>query len=125
MADKHAHAHEHHASAAETLPVTSLLHAGYSHATLRAWQTERVLARHMLVYPVFVNDKVDTIDPIVAMPGQARVSVDRLAELLAPLVAKGLPAVLLFGVPESITKASVRRRPRRRRRRPGSAGPDP
>jgi porphobilinogen synthase len=33
------------------------------------------------------------------MPGQYRWSIDRMDELLEPCVARGLPAVLLFGVP--------------------------
>jgi len=88
-----------------TLPVTSRLHAGYAHPTLRAWQTERTLSKEMLVYPIFVTDKPGVVaDPITAMPGQFRYSVAALNDVVSPLVAKGLPAVLLFGVPESAAK---------------------
>jgi delta-aminolevulinic acid dehydratase/porphobilinogen synthase len=98
------HAHAPAATAAATLPVRSLLHAGYATPQLRTWQTGALLSRSALVYPVFVTDKRDAVDPIAAMPGQHRYSVDRLTAALAPLVAKGLAAVLLFGVPENITK---------------------
>ena len=91
------------------LPLTSLLHAGYATPTLRAWQNERELTTARLVYPVFVTDKTDAVDPIAAMPGQSRISVDRLVGILGPLVEKGLPAVIIFGVPENITKVRARR----------------
>ena len=51
----------------------------------------------------------NAVDPIAAMPGQSRISVDRLVGILGPLVEKGLPAVIIFGVPENITKVSARR----------------
>lgn len=53
-----------------------------------------------LVFPIFVVDGEDQKQPIDAMPGQFRWSVDRLPELLALVTKAGIPAVLLFGLPK-------------------------
>jgi porphobilinogen synthase len=74
------------------------LHPGYSHPLLRLWQAEGTIEKHRLVYPMFVTDGSGKKETISAMPGQYRWSVDRLGELLEPLVKKGLNSVLLFGV---------------------------
>ncbi|KNE70586.1 hypothetical protein AMAG_14712 [Allomyces macrogynus ATCC 38327] len=80
------------------------LHPANQHPTLRAWNSEpRVRAEH-LVYPVFVTDVPDAIEPIASLPGIARYGVKTLVKHLAPLVAKGLQCVLLFGVPSAIPK---------------------
>jgi hypothetical protein len=50
------------------------------------------------VYPIFITDQADAKEEIKAMPGQYRWGVNRLRECIAPLVAKGLKAVLIFGV---------------------------
>ncbi|GFO45701.1 delta-aminolevulinic acid dehydratase, partial [Plakobranchus ocellatus] len=49
-------------------------------------------------------DDPDAVQPINSMPGQSRYGVNRLVEALTPLVDMGLKAVLLFGVPENLTK---------------------
>ena len=45
--------------------------------------------------------------PLGGLPNQHRWGVDRLEEFLAPLVAKGLQSVILFGVPERKQKDAV------------------
>lgn len=50
------------------------------------------------------SDDPDAVQQIKSMPGQYRYGVNRLEEALRPLVAKGLKAVLLFGVPEKLEK---------------------
>ena len=75
------------------------LHPGYGHPVLRLWQADGSVEKHRLVYPVFITDGAGQKQEIGAMPDQHRWSVDRVGELLEPLVAKGLRAVLLFGVP--------------------------
>lgn len=50
------------------------------------------------MFPIFVHDQESSSVPISAMPGQSRWSVDKLPELLDPLVDQGLSSVLLFGV---------------------------
>lgn len=50
------------------------------------------------MYPIFVLDEDDKKNEIKSMPGQYQWSVDKLPELLDPLVELGLRAVILFGV---------------------------
>ena len=53
-----------------------------------------------LIAPFFVvpGDGVEV--PIASMPGNARLSVDRLVDAVKEVEAAGVPAVLLFGVPD-------------------------
>uniref|UniRef100_A0A0B7ANN1 Delta-aminolevulinic acid dehydratase n=1 Tax=Arion vulgaris TaxID=1028688 RepID=A0A0B7ANN1_9EUPU len=83
----------------------AILHSGYHHPTLRAWNSENItITPNNLVYPIFVVDDPDAVQQIRSMPGQSRYGVNRLKEALQPLVDKGLKAVLLFGVPEKLEK---------------------
>eukprot|EP00455_Lapot_gusevi_P045701 TRINITY_DN5886_c0_g1_i4.p1 TRINITY_DN5886_c0_g1~~TRINITY_DN5886_c0_g1_i4.p1 ORF type:complete len:336 (+),score=45.73 TRINITY_DN5886_c0_g1_i4:66-1073(+) len=77
----------------------SHLHASYSHPVLTGWQTNcaRVEVRN-LIYPIFVTDSPEAKEEIRALPGQYRWGVNRLDELISPLVEKGLSSVIIFGV---------------------------
>ncbi|KAK7895421.1 hypothetical protein WMY93_020746 [Mugilogobius chulae] len=86
-------------------PAESILHSGYFHPTLRTWQTCNTdLRPDNLIYPIFITDNEDAIEPIGSLPGQARYGVNRVEELLQPLVQKGLKCVLIFGVPAKVIK---------------------
>uniref|UniRef100_A0A8C7SWK0 Delta-aminolevulinic acid dehydratase n=2 Tax=Oncorhynchus mykiss TaxID=8022 RepID=A0A8C7SWK0_ONCMY len=90
---------------AKMQPVDSLLHSGYFHATLRCWQScSSDLRPENLIYPIFVTDSPDAVEPIASLPGQARYGVNKLEGMLRPLVEKGLKCVLIFGVPAKIAK---------------------
>ncbi|XP_067417632.1 delta-aminolevulinic acid dehydratase [Emydura macquarii macquarii] len=83
----------------------SLLHSGYFHPVLRSWQTSATaFDASNLIYPIFVTDSPDAVEPIASLPGQARYGVNKLEGLLRPLVDKGLKCVLIFGVPTSLAK---------------------
>ncbi|BFZ06002.1 hypothetical protein BsWGS_09041 [Bradybaena similaris] len=83
----------------------AILHSGYHHQTLRAWNSlSTTITANNLLYPIFIVDDPDAVQPIKSMPGQSRYGVNRLEEALRPLVEKGLSAVLLFGVPENLEK---------------------
>ncbi|KAH6593718.1 hypothetical protein BASA50_007154 [Batrachochytrium salamandrivorans] len=73
--------------------VSSLLHSGYHHPTLRTWQASAGGLSHItkpsLVFPIFIHDLPDVKEPIATLPGQFR---------------RGWLTVLLFGVPTSIEK---------------------
>ena len=88
-------------SPTHTVPHTPLhrhrLHPAYSHNLLQLWQSDFSISPHDLVYPIFVTDAPNSKQPIGSLHGQYRWSVDRLPELLTPLVERGLRAVLLFG----------------------------
>nr|ACM09549.1 Delta-aminolevulinic acid dehydratase [Salmo salar] len=76
-------------------PVDSLLHSGYFHATLRCWQScASDLRPENLIYPIFVTDSPDAVEPIASLPGQARYGVNKLEGMLRPLAEKGLKCVL-------------------------------
>lgn len=83
----------------------SLLHSGYFHPVLRSWQTSAtVFDSSNLIYPIFVTDSPDAVEPINSLPGQARYGVNKLKEVLQPLVEDGLKCVLIFGVPANLPK---------------------
>ena len=52
------------------------------------------------VYPLFVTEGRDRRDPIASMPGQQRLSIDLLIKEGADVAALGIPAVILFGIPD-------------------------
>jgi porphobilinogen synthase len=54
-----------------------------------------------LIYPVFVVPGVGVREEIGSMPGVFHLSVDQLEAEAAELLELGIPAVILFGLPES------------------------
>ncbi|KAL2919329.1 Aminolevulinate dehydratase [Polyrhizophydium stewartii] len=88
--------------------VSSLLHSGYGHPTLRAWQTTAgglgAVTKESLVFPIFVHDKPDVKEEIPTLPGQFRYGINTLKATFEPLVRKGLKTVLVFGVPVTAEK---------------------
>jgi porphobilinogen synthase len=68
---------------------------------LRRMVRETSLVPSDFIYPLFVQDGHDVHEPISAMPGQFRWSVDRLALQAREIAALNIPAVLLFGIPHS------------------------
>jgi len=73
---------------------------------------ETTLSVDDFVYPFFVVPGEGVANPVASMPGVSQFSVDRLVEEAAAVNDLGIPAIILFGVPES--KDAV-----------GSAGYDP
>jgi porphobilinogen synthase len=59
-----------------------------------------VLTPADLIYPLFVTFGDNKQEPIDSMPGQFRWSVDRLVPEVTAAWALGIPAVILFGIPE-------------------------
>ena len=53
-----------------------------------------------LIYPMFVTVGRDRREGIASMPGQCRISVDLLVKEAAEVKLLGIPAVILFGVPD-------------------------
>jgi porphobilinogen synthase len=60
---------------------------------------ETALDPNDLIYPLFIEAGRDIHQPISAMPGQYRWSVDRIGEEARQIAALGIPAVILFGIP--------------------------
>jgi porphobilinogen synthase len=66
---------------------------------LRGLVRETTLQPSDFVLPLFVDDEPSGRRPISSMPGIYRWSVDRLPELIEDVASRGIPAVLIFGVP--------------------------
>src|SRR5690348_10106610 len=71
-----------------------------SSAIVREAIAETRLNSNMFVYPYFVVKGKDVAQPIDAMPGISRLSVDRLLKDAETGLKHGIQKVLLFGVGE-------------------------
>src|SRR5687767_1366386 len=69
--------------------------------TLRRMVRETTLRADDFVHPLFVAVGSGVERPISSMPGHAQRSVDRLAWDVEGALELGVPAVLLFGIPEA------------------------
>lgn len=69
--------------------------------TLRAMLRENHVAPTDLIAPLFVCSGADVRQPIAALPGQNRLSPDTAALEARQLWELGVPAVILFGIPDS------------------------
>lgn len=67
--------------------------------TLRRMIRETRLHKDNLVFPLFIRDEEHAKKPIASMPGQFQWGVLDIAEQAWRIADKGIPAVLLFGVP--------------------------
>ena len=67
---------------------------------LRALIRETGLEPGNLIYPLFVGPGKDKAQPVSSMPGVAQLSVDRAVKECAEVDQLGIPAVILFGIPE-------------------------
>lgn len=67
--------------------------------TLRRMVRETSLRPDHLIAPIFVTDGENVTEHVESMPGVKRLSVDRLGAVSGELIALGIPAVILFGVP--------------------------
>src|SRR5580765_4304140 len=66
---------------------------------LRSMVRETVLRADDFVYPLFAVHGRGVREPIGSMPGQARLSIDELLKECKDAASMGIPAVLLFGIP--------------------------
>jgi len=62
---------------------------------------ETALSVDDLIYPLFVAPGLNVKDEILSMPGNYRWSIDRLPAEMEEIATLGIPAVLLFGIPEA------------------------
>jgi porphobilinogen synthase len=61
---------------------------------------ETTLSPHDFIYPLFAVPGKDMKNPVPSMPGVFQQSVDMLVKEAQNLKALGVPALLLFGIPE-------------------------
>jgi porphobilinogen synthase len=70
------------------------------HESFRRMVRETSLAPSDLIYPLFVIEGRDRREAIASMPGQFRLSVDLLVKEAGEVAALGIPAIILFGIPD-------------------------
>ncbi len=68
--------------------------------TLRRMVRETVLTPSDFVYPLFVREGEGVRNPIQSMPGQFQLSVDEAVKVAREAWDVGVPAVILFGIPD-------------------------
>ena len=61
---------------------------------------ETSLSKHDLIYPLFVVPGEKVKKEVKSMPGVYQMSIDVLVEECRELVKIGIPAIILFGIPE-------------------------
>ncbi|OGK86778.1 MAG: delta-aminolevulinic acid dehydratase [Candidatus Rokubacteria bacterium GWC2_70_16] len=67
---------------------------------LRKMVRETTLRTDDLILPLFVIHGRGSREPISSMPGQARLTIDELLKECKDAASMGIPAVLLFGLPQ-------------------------
>ncbi|XP_037079005.1 delta-aminolevulinic acid dehydratase-like [Pollicipes pollicipes] len=66
-------------------PASHILHSGYHHPVARSWhQIGASIHSENLMYPLFIVDDDNAVEPVASMPGVARYGVNKLAEVLKP-----------------------------------------
>lgn len=65
-------------------------------AALRDMVRENVLTPADFIWPVFVMDGDDKVEPVASMPGVSRHTVDQMARLARDARALGIPAMCIF-----------------------------
>ena len=68
---------------------------------LRGLVRETSLAPSDFILPLFVRHGEGERRPIASMPGQHQLTVDQLAAEGRTIAALGIPAVVLFGIPQT------------------------
>jgi porphobilinogen synthase len=71
----------------------------------RRLMRENTLHANDLIWPVFVLDGEDRLEPVLSMPGVVRMSIDHLLTRAAEAFALGVPALALFPVIDSAGKS--------------------
>ena len=68
---------------------------------LRDMVSETSLSPKDFIYPLFVKPGKGLKDPIPSMPGQCQFTVDTLVQEAKEAWGLGIPAVILFGIPDT------------------------
>ncbi len=80
-------------------PVTRLRRLRQNGA-LRDMFSETILSTKDFIYPLFVVPGKNVNNPISSMPGINQMSIDRIVKECDEVLSLGIPAVILFGIPE-------------------------
>ncbi|NLB19164.1 MAG: porphobilinogen synthase, partial [Syntrophomonadaceae bacterium] len=82
-----------------TFPVTRMRRLR-ANETIRSMVRETQLNLKDLIYPLFITLGQDIRNPVQSMPGVFQLSVDNLPKEIKAINSLGIPAVLLFGIPD-------------------------
>ncbi|NMM52184.1 porphobilinogen synthase [Paenibacillus aquistagni] len=69
-------------------------------AGIRNMVRETSLSVHDLIMPIFVTHGTNVMEPITSMPDVYHFSLDNLNDEVDRIAALGIPAIILFGVPD-------------------------
>ena len=72
-----------------------------THPQLRRMVRETVLTRNDLIYPLFAVPGTGVSQEVKSMPGVYQLSVDKIVEDAKETHDLGIPAIILFGIPET------------------------
>ncbi|MSP03768.1 MAG: porphobilinogen synthase [Acetobacteraceae bacterium] len=67
-------------------------------SALRAMVRENTVSLDDLIYPIFVEEELDRLTPVEAMPGVNRIPEAELARHIKAIAAAGVRAIMMFGV---------------------------
>ncbi|MBP0012437.1 MAG: porphobilinogen synthase [Roseofilum sp. SID2] len=70
-------------------------------ATLRRMVQENVLTTNDLIYPLFAIPGEGVAKEVRSMPGVYQLSVDKIVDEAKEVYDLGIPAIILFGIPET------------------------
>ncbi|MCA8998999.1 MAG: porphobilinogen synthase, partial [Planctomycetaceae bacterium] len=71
------------------------------HPRVRELVQETTLSPSDLILPLFIRHGKDQRIPIGSMPGHFQLSIDQLAREIREIEGLGIPAIILFGIPEA------------------------
>ncbi|MEO0756681.1 MAG: porphobilinogen synthase [Cyanobacteria bacterium J06648_16] len=72
-----------------------------SHPQLRRMVRENVVTTSDLIYPLFAVPGETVANEVTSMPGVYQLSVDKIVEEAKEVYNLGIPAVILFGIPDT------------------------
>ncbi|PJA98371.1 MAG: porphobilinogen synthase [Ignavibacteriales bacterium CG_4_9_14_3_um_filter_30_11] len=67
---------------------------------IRDMVRETIITKNDLIYPLFVVPGNGIKNPVKSMPGVYQLSIDNLIKECEEVVSLGIPAIILFGIPE-------------------------
>ena len=70
------------------------------HPQLRRMVAETLVTANDLIYPLFAVPGTSVANEVVSMPGVYQLSIDKIVEEAKEVYDLGIPAVILFGIPE-------------------------
>ena len=71
------------------------------HSQLRRMVQETLVTANDLIYPLFAVPGTSVAKEVVSMPGVYQLSIDKIVEEAKEVYDLGIPAVILFGIPEN------------------------